>query len=388
MIPYSRQCIDETDIEAVSEVLRSDFLTQGRCTVQFERAVAERVGAKYVFAANSATSCLHMACLALGIGNGDRVWTSPITFVASATCALMCGASVDFVDVDLDTANISVSALESKLADAMSTGTLPKALIVVHFAGRPCDMRKISELTQKYGVKVIEDASHALGAEYESLPIGSNQYSDITVFSLHAVKIITTGEGGLITTNNEALAEKIASYRSHGVTRDSEKYINNNDGGWYYEQHDLGYNYRMTDIQSALGLSQLKKLDKFYHHRIEIVERYFQHLKDLDVILPPIVTGGTSSWHLFVINFPGPDSSSIRKSVFNAMRDQGVAVNVHYIPVYKQPYFRSLGFEYGFCPVAEKYYDSALSLPVYPGMKKEEQLEVINKLSRAIACTA
>lgn len=379
-IPYGKQDIDQDDIQAVIEVLRSDWLTQGPSIEKFENAVAEYCGTKYAVAVNSATSALHIACLSLGLGDGDILWTSPNTFVASANCALYCGADVDFVDININTYNLSVELLERKLELAKKQGRLPKVLIPVHFAGQSCDMKEIKELSNSYGFKIIEDASHAIGGSYLGKKIGCCEYSDMTVFSFHPVKIITTGEGGMILTNNESLYQKLIRLRTHGITRNSEFMTNSNNNAWYYEQVELGYNCRMTDIQAVLGYSQLKKLDKFVKKRHQIAKRYNNALQDLPLILPYQNPTSCSSFHLYPIRL---DLSKIRKNrdqVFEELRDAGIGVNVHYIPVHTQPYYRNRGFKWGNFPEAERYFREAISIPMYSDLKDEEQDYVISKL--------
>lgn len=383
MIPYGRQDISEQDIQAVIDVLRSDFLTQGPAVPAFESAVASYCGAEYAVAVNSATSALHIACLALGVGKGDIVWTTPITFVASANCALYCGASVDFVDIDPHTYNMSVECLAEKLAQAKHTGKLPKVVIPVHLCGQPCNMESIYALAQKYGFKVIEDASHAIGGRYRSEPIGNCRYSDITVFSFHPVKIITTAEGGMAMTNNAQLAKRLQLLRSHGITRDVNDMTHALDGPWYYEQIDLGYNYRMTDLQAALGLSQMQRLDEFVTRRHAISKRYDQLLADLPVKKPWQHGDSYSGLHLYVIRLNLTKISKTHRQVFEALRAASIGVNLHYIPVYRQPYYESLGFKAGHCPEAEQYYAEAISLPMYPGLTIVEQDTVIDAIRLA-----
>lgn len=384
MIPYGRQDISEADIQAVVEVLRSDFLTQGPAVPAFEDAVAAYCGALYAVAANSATSALHLACLALGVGPGDAVWTSPITFVASANCALYCGARVDFVDIDPFTYNLSVGCLADKLAQAEKSGCLPKVVIPVHLCGQPCDMAGIHALSQKYGFKVIEDASHAIGGRYKGEHLGNCRYSDITVFSFHPVKIITTGEGGLALTNNGPLAKRMQRLRSHGITRDAADMTHAPDGPWYYQQIDLGYNYRMTDIQAALGMSQMQRLEEFIGKRHALARRYEELLADLPVITPWQHPDSYSALHLYVIRLKLAEISKTHREVFDALRAAGIGVNLHYIPVYAQPYYKGLGFQAGYCPEAERYYASAISLPMYPGLTEEQQGRVAGALREAI----
>lgn len=385
MIPYGRQDISEADIQAVMDVLRSDFLTQGPAVPVFENAVADYCDAQHAVAVNSATSALHIACLALGVGKGDIVWTSPITFVASANCALYCGARVDFVDIDLRTYNLSIERLAEKLAQAEQTGCLPKVVIPVHLCGQSCDMASIYALSQRYGFKIIEDASHAIGGKYRGEAIGNCRFSNITVFSFHPVKIITTGEGGMALTNDPQLAKRMQLLRSHGITRDAEDMSRAPDGPWYYQQIDLGFNYRMTDIQAALGLSQMKRLDAFVAKRQAIANRYNELLAELPIVLPWWHTDSYSGWHLYVIQLKLGEIKKPRRELFEAMREEGVGVNVHYIPVYLQPYFEQLGFKQGYCPVAERYYGEAISLPMYPGLTEAQQQKVVSALCKVIS---
>ncbi|EMS79531.1 UDP-4-amino-4,6-dideoxy-N-acetyl-beta-L-altrosamine transaminase [Desulfotignum phosphitoxidans] len=384
MIPYGRQHITQADIDAVVNVLQSDFLTQGPKVPAFERAVADRVGAKHAVAVNSGTSALHVACLALGLGPGDILWTSPITFVASANCALYCGARVDFVDIDPLTYTMCPKALEEKLEQAKKKNRLPKIVIPVHLCGQPCNMKAIFDLSQKYGFKIIEDACHALGAEYRGFSIGSCSYSEISVFSFHPVKIITTAEGGMAVTNDSDLAARMARLRSHGITREPELMTHEPDGPWYYQQIDLGFNFRMTDIQAALGLSQLARLDAFVSRRRELAKRYDLLLADLPVILPQQNPDGMSAWHLYVIRLQLGRIHQSRKQVFKSMRDKGIGVNLHYIPVHLQPWYRALGFETGQFPKSEQYYREALTLPLFYAMTEQEQDRVVASLQNAI----
>lgn len=379
MIPYGRQLIDEEDVRAVVEVLQSDWLTQGPTIERFERAMAARCGARYAVTFNSATSALHAACLALELGPEDRLWTTPNTFVASANCGRYCSAAVDFVDIDPLTLNLSPTNLATKLEAAARVGSLPKILVPVHFAGQPCATAEIAELAQRYGVRVIEDASHAVGAEYAGKAVGSCTHSDITIFSFHPVKIMTTGEGGMALTNDAETYSRLLSLRSHGIIRDVTQMRGANEGGWYYQQLELGYNYRMTDIQAALGLSQLKRLDVFLERRRELVARYRQLLADLPVVLPSEGEGCRSAWHLYVIQ------CSQRAAVYEHMRAAGIGVNVHYIPVHLQPYYRDLGFAPGDFPVAEAYYSRALTLPLYAGMTDDQQDAVVAALRDALS---
>lgn len=365
MIPYGRQSIDATDVAAVVEVLKSDWLTQGPMTPRFEEAVAARTGAAFGVAVNSATSALHIACAALDVGPGDWVWTSPITFVASANCARYCGANVDFVDIDPRTYNMSVAALGEKLRQARRSGRTPKVLIPVHFAGQSCDMVGMRALADEYGFKIIEDASHAVGGDYRGAPIGNCANSDVTVFSFHPVKIITSAEGGMAMTNDEALARRMRRLRSHGVTRAPEEMQEPDAGAWRYEQIDLGFNYRMTDVQAALGLSQLRRIDEFVAHRRRLAAVYDERLADLPLLSPYQDAAGRSAFHLYVIQVDERRSGVARRALFDRLRAAGIGVNVHYIPVHLQPYYRQLGFESGQFPHAEEYYSRALSLPLF-----------------------
>lgn len=381
MIPYGRQSISAEDIDAAVEVLRSDFLTQGPCVPAFERALAERVGARYAVAVNSATSALHLACLALGVGPGDRVWTSPITFVATANCARYCGAEVSFVDIEPSTGNLCPQVLAARLQNAEREGALPQVIIAVHLAGQPCDMHAIHALAQRYGIKVIEDASHAVGGLYQQEPVGSGRYSDITVFSFHPVKVMTTGEGGAAVTNQEALAQTMSRLRSHGIDREPEQCRYPVDGPWYYEQQALGFNYRMTDIQAALGLSQLKRLDEFIAQRKGLAERYTSALADLPIQPLSQNSDRSSAWHLYVVRLPWVRSMQAKRDCVETLRQAGIGVQVHYIPVYRQPYYRERIQEGdGACPEAEAYYHEALSLPLFPGLTESEQDQVIGAL--------
>jgi UDP-4-amino-4,6-dideoxy-N-acetyl-beta-L-altrosamine transaminase len=384
MIPYGRQEITQEDIDAVVEVLYSDFITQGPKIPEFEQAVAQKVGAAYGVAVNSATSALHLACRALGVGPGDRVWTSPITFVASANCARYCGADVDFVDIDPNTYNMSATALEDKLVQAEQAGCLPKVVIPVHMCGQACDMAAIQALSQKYSFSIIEDASHAIGGYFQGEPVGSCRYSDITVFSFHPVKIITTAEGGMAVTNKPDTAQTMALLRNHGITRDSAQMKRKADGPWYYEQIDLGFNYRMTDIQAALGLSQLQRLDEFVARRQELARRYDQLLADLPLKTPWQHPDSYSAWHLYVIRLMLGEIPLSRREVFEYMREQGIGVNVHYIPVHTQPDYQDLGFKADQYPEAEKYYQEAITLPLFPAMNNDDQNAVIGILKGAL----
>lgn len=384
MIPYGRQEISDADIQAVVDVLHSDFLTQGPAVPAFEKCISDYCGAQHAVAVNSATSALHIACLALGVGPSDMVWTSPITFVASANCALYCGAKIDFVDIDPRTYNMSVAHLAEKLAHAEKTGNLPKVVIPVHLCGQPCDMAGIYALSQQYKFKIIEDASHAIGGKYRGEPIGNCRYSDITIFSFHPVKIITTGEGGMSMTNDTQLARRMQLLRSHGITRDANEMTHAPDGPWYYQQIDLGYNYRMTDIQAALGMSQMQRLEEFVSKRHVISRRYEQLLASLPVITPWQHADSYSGLHLYVIRLKLSEIGKSHRAVFEALRAAGIGVNLHYIPVYRQPYYQKLAFPAGHCPEAEQYYSEAISLPMYPGLSAEEQNQVALALNQVV----
>ncbi len=385
IIPYGRQDISEADIQAVVDVLRSDFLTQGPAVPAFEKAVADYCGAQHAVAVNSATSALHIACLALGVGPGDWVWTSPNTFVASANCALYCGAQVDFVDIDSHTYNLSVESLAEKLVQAEKLDCLPKVVIPIHLCGQACDMLGIHSLSQRYGFKIIEDASHAIGGKYRGEPIGNCSYSDITIFSFHPVKIITTAEGGMAMTNDSQLAKRMQLLRSHGITRDVNEMTHAPDGPWYYQQIDLGFNYRMTDLQAALGLSQMQRLDEFVTKRHSVAKRYDQILTDFPVSMPLQHADSYSGLHLYIIRLKLEEIRMTHRQVFEVLRAAGIGVNLHYIPVYRQPYYAGLGFKAGYCPEAEKYYAEAISLPMYPGLTEAQQDKVIAVLHQATA---
>ncbi|MCB5227758.1 UDP-4-amino-4,6-dideoxy-N-acetyl-beta-L-altrosamine transaminase [Alishewanella sp. 16-MA] len=380
MIPYGKQQLDAEDIAAVTTVLHSTWLTQGPQVPAFEQAISEYCGANHAVAVNSATSALHIACLALGVGPGDRVWTSPISFVASANCALYCGATVDFVDIDPNTANMSIHALEEKLVEANKSNMLPKLVIPVHFAGQSCEMEKIAILASKYGFKVIEDASHAIGAQYQDRPVGSCQYSDICIFSFHPVKIITSGEGGMALTNQSDLARKMQMLRSHGITSESEEFTEESHGPWYYQQLLLGFNYRMTDIQAALGLSQFKKLTQFITARNTLALQYNQLLHAHPSIIPLQVQAACySSYHLYIVKLSGitPDK---HKACVEHLRKKGIVGHVHYIPIYLQPFYKKMGFQRGYCEQAEHYYQQAITLPLFPELTTEQQFYIIQEL--------
>ena len=381
VIPYGKQDISQQDIDSVVDVLKSDFLTQGPQVPAFEKALTEHTGAQYALAVNSATSALHIACLALGLGKGDWLWTSPITFVASANCGLYCGAKVDFVDIDPDTYNMCPKRLEEKLIKAKAEGRLPKVVVPVHLCGQPCDMAAIGKLAKEYGIKLIEDASHAIGGRYQEQPIGNCEYSDITVFSFHPVKIVTTAEGGAALTNSKELADKMALLRSHGITRDPELMRGDAHGGWYYQQIDLGFNYRMTELQAALGVSQMKRLNEFVSARHELAQGYYIKLENLPVVLPYQLPKTYSGLHLFVIRLKLDDISLSHQQVFDALRERGIGVNLHYIPVHTQPYYQDLGFTEGEFPESEQYYREAISLPMFHGMTEAQQNTVVDVLT-------
>ena len=383
-IPYGKQNISQADIDAVVDVLKSDFLTQGPQVPAFEKSVTQLVGAKHALAVNSATSALHIACLALGLGKGDLLWTSPITFVASSNCALYCGADVDFVDVDPQTYNMSVTALKIKLEQAKKDNKLPKIVVPVHLCGQPCDMAQIYALAQEYGFKVIEDASHAIGGKYQDTYVGAGQYSDITIFSFHPVKIITTAEGGMALTNDAELAQKMDLFRSHGVTRNQDLMSKALEGPWYYQQVDLGFNYRMTELQAALGVSQMQRLEQFVAKRHEIAEIYNQILKDLPVVLPYQLPETYSGLHLYVIRLKLDEINKTRKEVFELLREKGIGVNVHYIPVHTQPYYENFGFKPGDFPEAESYYAEAISLPMYPDLTQAQMDYIYQSLKEVL----
>ena len=384
MIPYGRQHITEEDVSAVVEALTSDFLTQGPAVPRFEKAVLEVCHAQHAVACNSATSALHVACLALGLGEGDWLWTTPVTFVASANCGLYCGAQVDFVDIDPRTYNMSVQALEAKLQQAKVTGRLPKVVVPVHLCGQPCDMQAIHALGQEYGFKIIEDASHAIGGKYHNEPIGNCRFSDITVFSFHPVKIVTSAEGGMAVTNDAALAQRMELLRSHGITREPSLMTKPMDGPWYYQQVDLGYNYRMTDLQGALGASQMTRLEAYVARRHELARRYDKLLTDLPVVTPWQHPDGYSGLHLYVVRLQLDQISKSHLDVFNALRAKGILVNLHYIPVHTQPYYQAMGFKEGDFPEAECYYREAISLPMYPMLTDAQQDEVVTALKEAL----
>lgn len=384
MIPYGHQEINQADIDAVVEVLQSDFLTQGPIVPCFEEAVAQRCKAKFAVAVNSGTSALHVACMALDLGPGDILWTVPNTFVASANCGRYCGANVDFVDIDPDTWNMRGPALREKLFQAKRVAKLPKVVVPVHFAGQPTDQEYIWELSQEFGFKVLEDACHALGASRNGEPVGSCKWSHITVFSFHPVKIITTGEGGMALTNDEELARRMATLRTHGITRDESHMVRESDGPWYYEQLELGYNYRITDIQAALGLSQLEKLAEFVDRRNLLACRYNELLADLPLQLPFVTPENRSAFHLYVVRLRLDQIRKTHKQVFESLREKGIGVNLHYMPVHLQPYYRNLGFGAGLCPEAERHGREAITLPLYPTLSENEKDKVVAAVSEAL----
>ena len=383
MIPYGRQSITPDDIDAVVRVLQSDFLTQGPVVPAFERSVADHCGVEHAVAVNSATSALHIACLALGLGPGDELWTTPVSFVASANCGLYCGARVDFVDVDPVSVNMSVDALEGKLVEAAREGRSPKIVVPVHLSGQPCDMKRIRELSFEYGFKVIEDASHAIGATYLNTVVGDCAYSDVTVFSFHPVKIITTGEGGMALTRDADVARLMQLLRSHGITRDPASMTEPPHGGWYYQQIGLGFNYRLTDIQAALGVSQMHRLQVMLERRRQLADGYDKMLSALPIQFPQRLDDRSSAWHLYVVRLTDACKVS-RATVFQRLRDAGIGVNIHYIPIHLQPYFQNLGFQSGDFPNSEEYYRRAITLPIFPSMSDEQQQLVVSELSRAL----
>lgn len=384
MIPYGKQEITEEDIAAVVEILRSDYLTQGPAVPEFERRVAAHIGAKHAIAVNSATSALHIACLSLGLGPGDWLWTSPITFVASANCGRYCGARIDFVDIDPRTYNLCPQALEKKLLSAEKDGRLPKVVVAVHLCGQSCDMQRIFELGKRFGFSIIEDASHAIGGKYRSQPIGNCRYSDITVFSFHPVKIITTAEGGMALTNDPQLAARMVLLRNHGITRDPGLMTHPPDGPWYYQQIELGFNYRMTDLQAALGISQLKRLDAYVARRHQLAERYDELLPNRLLTTPWQHPDSYSARHLYIVRLSANELTNSHCKIFEQLRAKGIGVNLHYIPVHTQPYYQRLGFSAGDFPEAENFYREAISLPLYPAMTEQQQDEVIDALRGAL----
>ncbi len=385
MIPYAKQSISDEDIDAVVKVLKSDFITQGPVVSQFEEAIATYCSARYAIAVSSGTAALHLSSLALNVGPGDMVWTSPNTFVASANCALYCGAEVDFVDIDPKTYNISIEALKEKLEYANQNNCLPKVLIPVHFSGQSCEMKEIKSLSVQYGFSIIEDAAHALGGEYQEQKVGSCFYSDVTIFSFHPAKMITCGEGGIVLTNNSSLADKIKRLRIHGVTRDPDLMTDLSHGIWFYQQLELGFNYRMTDMQAALGLSQLKKLDEFVSERRKLVGKYNQLLQSLPVITPWQHPDTHSSWHLYVIRLNLRELNKTRKIVFDELRLAGIGVHVHYIPVHTQPFYQELGFKKGDFPESESYYQEAITLPLFVDLTDKQLHFIIEKMNHLLS---
>lgn len=384
MVPYGRQDITQSDIDAVVDTLKSDFLTQGPQVPAFEKALASQCDAKHALAVNSATSALHIACLALELGPGDLLWTSPITFVASANCGLYCGASVDFVDIDPKTYNLCPAALEKKLLDAEQEKCLPKVIVAVHMCGQPCDMEAIYALSKRFGFRIIEDASHAVGGRYKGGAIGSCEYSDITVFSFHPVKIITTAEGGAALTNSKKLADKMDRLRSHGITRNPELMTCEPDGPWYYQQLELGHNYRMTELQAALGTTQIKRLDDYVARRHKLAERYNEQLANLPITTPWQHPDSYSGFHLYIIRLNTDELNISHKSCFEQLRENNIGVNLHYIPVHLQPYYSQLGFSYGDFPKSEHYYSQAISLPLYPDLSESDQDRVVTALNKIL----
>ncbi|BAL84083.1 putative aminotransferase [Selenomonas ruminantium subsp. lactilytica TAM6421] len=377
MIYYGKQSISEDDIQEVVKVLRSDFLTQGPTIERFEKRVAEYCGAKYAVAVSNGTAALHIACLAAGLGKGDVLWTSPITFVASANCARYCGADVDFVDIDANTYNMSVEVLEEKLRSAKRR---PQMVVPVHLAGQSCDMKRIHELAQEYGFMVMEDACHAMGADYLGKKVGCCEFSDMAVFSFHPVKIVTTGEGGMVLTNNEGLYQRLLLFRSHGITRNPDLMTHEADGPWYYQQLELGFNYRMTDIQAALGYSQMKRVDEFVARRRELAARYESLLADLPVRTPYVLEGAEPSWHIYVVRVDFSKVKKSRQQIFKEMRERGITLNLHYIPVHTQPYYKKQGYCVEEYPAALEYYKEAVTLPLYYGLTDEEQEMIVKRL--------
>lgn len=384
MIPYGHQDITQDDINEVIKILHSEFLTQGPVVNTFENQVAAHVGAKHAIAVNSATSALHIACLSLGLKEGDSLWTSPISFVASANCGLYCGAKIDFVDIDPNTYNLCPSALEQKLINAEKKGNLPKIIVAVHLCGQPCDMAAIHALSTKYGFKIIEDASHAIGGKYRSEYIGNCRYSDVTVFSFHPVKIITTAEGGMALTNNDLLAERMILLKNHGITRDVNLMTQPSEGPWYYQQIDLGFNFRMTELQAALGCSQLNRLDQYVNRRHKIANNYNLLLRNFPVTTPWQHQDSFSAFHLYVIRLKLDCIKHTRSYVFQQMRAYDIGVNVHYIPIHLQPYYKNMGFKEGDFPEAEKYYSESITLPMFPQLREDQQHQISEALASAL----
>lgn len=384
MIPYGKQKIDESDIDAVVQVLRSNYLTQGPAVGNFEDACSSYLGSKHAVAVANGTAALHLACLSLGLSKGDVLWTSPISFVASANCGKFCGAEIDFVDIDQDTWNLSIPRLEEKLELAHKQGCLPKILVTVHLCGLPCEMESISRLARQYGFRVIEDACHAIGASYLDSKIGDCKFSDVAVFSFHPVKNITSGEGGLVTTNSDEVYEQLKLLRVNGITREQDKFEFSPDGLWYYEQKSLGFNYRLTDIHAALGLSQLSKLDDFLNSRIELVKRYRELLADLPVLFQANPSHSVSGSHLFVVRLIADELPVTQRHVFEYLVANGIGANLHYIPIYRHPYYRSFGYSPESFPEAENYYSQAITLPLFPELTTNQQDEVVGQLKKAL----
>ena len=383
MIPYSRQIIDKKDIASIVKTLKRNLVTTGPKVPEFENKIKNFVGAKYSVAVNSATSALHLACISLALKKGDWLWTTPISFVASANCGLYCGAKIDFVDIDINTYNICVKKLEQKLKKAKIKKKLPKIIVIVDLAGFPCDFNEIRRLSKIYKFKILEDASHALGAKYYGKNIGNGKFADISVFSFHPVKIITTLEGGIATTNNKKLFEKMEMLRSHGITRDKKKFVNVNKNHWYYEQQLLGYNYRMNDIEASLGISQLNKIKKFFKIRTYVKNFYDKNLQNLPLTLPPNDKNKTSSMHLYIVRVKNITKSERDKIVLK-LKKKGIGVNIHYIPIHYQPFFKKLGFRKGMFPESEKYFESAISLPIHPGINNNDLIKIIKNIKLLI----
>ena len=384
MIPYGKQNINQDDIDSVVDILKSNYLTQGPKVPLFEKKISEYCNSKFAVAVNSATSALHIACLALGLKKGDKLWTSPNSFVASANCGLYCGAKIDFVDINPLTYNLCPIELEKKLIKAKKQSKLPKILIPVHFAGQSCDMKKIYSLSKDYGFKIIEDASHAIGGRYLKKPIGGCQFSDITIFSFHPVKIITTAEGGIATTNDKKLLNQMQLFRTHGITKNPKYMTKNSEGNWYYQQINLGFNYRMNELQAALGISQMNRLDEFVKNKHILKERYDRFLSILPIIKPYYSSNVYSALHLYPIQIDRNKSNFSRKKLFNELRKKGIGVNIHYIPIHTQPYFLNMGFKHGDFPIAESYYQNSISLPLFSQMSFNEQDKVINTLTNIL----
>lgn len=384
MIPYGKQDISDDDIKAVVEVLRSDNLTQGPVVPKFEEAIADYCNVNHAIAVNSATSALHIACISLGVGNNDIVWTTPITFVASSNCAIYCGAKVDFVDIDPMTYNMSINALKIKLEKAEKKGKLPKVVIPVHLSGQSCEMKEIFDLSKKYGFRIIEDASHAIGGKYLNEPIGNCKFCDITIFSFHPVKVITSGEGGMAVTNNISLATELYRLRSHGIVRHPSELTSVSDGPWYYQQVSLGYNYRMSDIHAALGLSQLNRLNEFVNKRHEVVNFYNQTFTE-DWIQKPYQHPDTfSGLHLYIIRIKEKNKTISHIQLFERLRSAGILVNLHYIPIYRHPYYQNFGYDISEYPESEKYYSEAISLPLYTNITDEQLVTIVNLIKNPI----